>query len=1080
MVLGMRSKNRRPTPIQVDYAIHIQEIKPWPPSQSLKSLKSVVLQWENGDRSSGSTSPVSPSQSKIEFNESFNLHVMLVKESSGKKNEFQKNVLELSLYEPRRDKSAKGQLLGNAAVDLAELGIVKDVVSFGVPLNCKRSYRNAAQPMIYIKIQAFDKEGSSVSASSSFRESLSKVESLDGEGAESVSVLMNEEYAEEAEIASFTDDDLSSHSSLGNLASASEANAELASRSSPEQQKEADAEKEHKEKINLLKESAVSTTQELESITTCPMDNATGIPQDGSLPQPIDAGSSDNGDNSSPTSPLEKPDVCTTHSSASSATCEGVLGHDLHEEFQDKVVSSTGGESVLEESRRHAAFENQSEMLKPKSTERSELSTDDGTSPESRDHSNKGTGSNNADTILVADNIKEQQIESGLEEKTEEVDNHSIDTETSANSSPDNSSTASRESLEHTPVVRHKYLQNALRTPVSSDVATSGQRLLGEKSGRSLMSDRLKNMHRSMRSPPHSFGSMENLRHAAADQCAEDVKEMDASEDQERVTLNSGKVKHASRGNMNNVPNNKVRELELRVEMLEGELREAAAIEISVYSIVAEHGSSVNKVHTPARRLSRLYIHASKKWSRERKASAARSAVSGLVLAAKACGNDVPRLTFWLSNTIVLRAIVTGAIGNSDISNNVRPHSTSNGSRLMTKGNSSPLKWESFHHKKETSSLTKGFDDWGDLSTFTAALERIESWMFSRVIESIWWQTLTPHMQSINESSEHKTASNKKKNFGRKPSLGDKKNENFSIEVWKKAFSTACERLCPVRAEGHECGCLPMLARLVMEQSVARLDIAMFNAILRESADEIPTDPVSDPISDPKVLPIPPGKSSFGAGAQLKNAIGNWSRWLTDLFGMDTDESFQDKNDRDDDRVDVVETFKSFRLLNALSDLLMLPKDMLLEKSIRKEVCPTFSTSMIRRILGSFLPDEFCPDVIPAEVLEALDSEDAIESDEEEIRHYPCNASPISYSTPSVASVENIIGDVRTTSVLRRSGSSVVRKCHTSDDELDELDAPLSSIMLKNLFTPAAMSKGNISANVVRYQLLRGVWRNDD
>lgn len=59
----------------------------------------------------------------------------------------------------------------------------------------------------------------------------------------------------------------------------------------------------------------------------------------------------------------------------------------------------------------------------------------------------------------------------------------------------------------------------------------------------------------------------------------------------------------------------------------------------------------------------------------------------------------------------------------------------------------------------------------------------------------------------------------------------------------------------------------------VMEQCVARLDVAMFNALLRESADEIPTDPVSDPISDSSVLPIPAGNSSFGAGAQLKNSV---------------------------------------------------------------------------------------------------------------------------------------------------------------------------------------------------------------
>jgi len=54
---------------------------------------------------------------------------------------------------------------------------------------------------------------------------------------------------------------------------------------------------------------------------------------------------------------------------------------------------------------------------------------------------------------------------------------------------------------------------------------------------------------------------------------------------------------------------------------------------------------------------------------------------------------------------------------------------------------------------------------------------------------------------------------------------------------------------------------------------VARLDVAMFNALLRESDDDIPTDPVSDPIGDPKVLPIPPGKLSFGSGAQLKTAV---------------------------------------------------------------------------------------------------------------------------------------------------------------------------------------------------------------
>lgn len=87
----------------------------------------------------------------------------------------------------------------------------------------------------------------------------------------------------------------------------------------------------------------------------------------------------------------------------------------------------------------------------------------------------------------------------------------------------------------------------------------------------------------------------------------------------------------------------KVRELEARVELLEGELRDAAAVEIGLYSIVPEHASSAHKMHTPTRRLARLYVHALKNWSKERRAKAARSISSALVLVARSCGNDVPR-----------------------------------------------------------------------------------------------------------------------------------------------------------------------------------------------------------------------------------------------------------------------------------------------------------------------------------------------------------------------------------------------------------------------------------------------------
>jgi DNA-directed RNA polymerase subunit L len=97
-----------------------------------------------------------------------------------------------------------------------------------------------------------------------------------------------------------------------------------------------------------------------------------------------------------------------------------------------------------------------------------------------------------------------------------------------------------------------------------------------------------------------------------------------------------------SKATINDFSDGKV-ELESKIEMLEEELQEAAAVEVALYSVVAEHGSSATKVHAPARRLSRFYLHACKARSPANRASAARTAVSGLVLVAKACGNDVPR-----------------------------------------------------------------------------------------------------------------------------------------------------------------------------------------------------------------------------------------------------------------------------------------------------------------------------------------------------------------------------------------------------------------------------------------------------
>lgn len=334
---------------------------------------------------------------------------------------------------------------------------------------------------------------------------------------------------------------------------------------------------------------------------------------------------------------------------------------------------------------------------------------------------------------------------------------------------------------------------------------------------------------------------------------------------------------------------------------------------------------------------------------------------------------------------------------------------------------------------------------------------------------------MTPHMQSpaVKGSIARKVSGKRR--------LGHRNQGLYAIELWKNAFRAACERLCPLRGSRQECGCLPMLAKLVMEQLISRLDVAMFNAILRESAGEMPTDPVSDPISDINVLPIPAGKASFGAGAQLKNAIGTWSRWLEDQFEQKEDKSGRNKDeDNNDKEKPECEHFRLFHLLNSLGDLMMLPFKMLADKSTRKEVCPTLGPPIIKRVLRNFVPDEFNPHRIPRRLFDVLNSEGLTEEDNGCITVFPSAASPTVYLMPSTDSIKRFIGELNNPSISE-TGSSVFKKQYTSDDELDDLDTSINSIFSAPGTTNSSewMPKGYGRRKTVRYQLLREIWKED-
>ncbi|KAG2262922.1 hypothetical protein Bca4012_012625 [Brassica carinata] len=446
----------------------------------------------------------------------------------------------------------------------------------------------------------------------------------------------------------------------------------------------------------------------------------------------------------------------------------------------------------------------------------------------------------------------------------------------------------------------------------------------------------------------------------------EDAKEDDKFEDALNNNTDSDNevVPVDKESKRNEVLTQKIGTLESRVERLEEELREVATLEMSLYSVFPEHGSSEHELHRPARDLSRLYALARKKQSENKVISVAKNIVSGLYLVLKSCGSDVPRLTFWLSNTVMLREFISHEFGVTNL----------NGSNWLE-------------------------EDWTDARTLLAALRRVESCLFTKTVGSIWSQVMMVHMRPQGVGS---TKAETMGNFS-EPATCDRLQESFSVNLWKKAFEEALQQLCPVQAAG--CGCLHVLTRMVMEQCIARLDVAMFNAILRESAHQIPTDPDSDPICDPRVLPIPAGVLSFESGVKLKNTVGYWSRLLTDIFEIDDDHSVE----RGD------ETFKPFHLLNELSDLLMLPKDMLVDSSTRDEVCPSIGLSLIKRILCNFTPDEFCPYPVPGTVLEELNVQSITESRRsssgDATRNFPRQVDPVQYCLPSSAQLTDMVAE---------------------------------------------------------------------
>lgn len=87
----------------------------------------------------------------------------------------------------------------------------------------------------------------------------------------------------------------------------------------------------------------------------------------------------------------------------------------------------------------------------------------------------------------------------------------------------------------------------------------------------------------------------------------------------------------------------------------------------------------------------------------------------------------------------MLREIISQAFGSSCNASTFTRFAEPNRFTKSTEGKSS-LKWKEGFNQKPRNGFLQVVDDWQEAGTFITALEKVESWIFSRIVESIWWQ----------------------------------------------------------------------------------------------------------------------------------------------------------------------------------------------------------------------------------------------------------------------------------------------------------------------------------------------------
>eukprot|EP00882_Tetradesmus_deserticola_P012294 GHRQ01013028.1.p1 GENE.GHRQ01013028.1~~GHRQ01013028.1.p1 ORF type:complete len:287 (+),score=158.48 GHRQ01013028.1:364-1224(+) len=129
------------------------------------------------------------------------------------------------------------------------------------------------------------------------------------------------------------------------------------------------------------------------------------------------------------------------------------------------------------------------------------------------------------------------------------------------------------------------------------------------------------------------------------------------------------------------------------------------------------------------------------------------------------------------------------------------------------------------------------------------------------------------------------------------------------------------------------------------------------------AASQVLHDPLNPnmPMLDDSMLFFQRGVLTFGTGMHLKMACTRFQQW-----------AFGDGGMREIWANLPAQGQSLYPLLRSTSDLLMMPKDLLLEEGIRADMCENLPLPTLVFMLNRFQPDDFSREGIPFEVLGAL------------------------------------------------------------------------------------------------------------